>query len=101
MIMIKDIRSYRDGGTIGIWAYINEDEFQKTKLPNTSEDPTITIDFSMPNGTGEWYFDWRKNKEGIKIEDDFFKAKVLRAIRDKIDQEVRYADKILTTITTV
>ena len=100
MIMIKDIRSYRDGGTIGIWAYINEDEFQKTKLPNTSEDPTITIDFSMPNGTGEWYFGW-KNKEGIKIEDDFFKAKVLNAINTKIDKEGKYVDKILTTITTV
>lgn len=98
MILIKDIQSYRDGGTIGIWTIYRIPDFGYTSV--ITDEPTITIDYSMPNGTGEWYLGW-KNKGGKLIEDNIFKAKVLKAIHDKIDQEVKYADKILTTITTV
>lgn len=84
MIIIKKMNTYRDGGSIGIDAWMSSGENEDLKPCN----PLITIDRSFPDGDGEWYNGWKKDG-GSKIEDREFKSKVISAIEDHIAQELR------------
>jgi hypothetical protein len=89
MIIIKKIDTFRDGGSIGIDAWISSTENISLE-PNF---PLITIDLSFPDGGGSWYNGWRR-EGGTKIENEEFKAKVIKAIEEHIARE----QQILNTI---
>ena len=86
-VLIYDIATYRDGGTIGIFCYINSIPKNIKKSPGT--EPTITIDYSISskrdNTEGHWYFGW-KNKGGELIEDSEIKEEVRNAIQEHINR---------------
>jgi hypothetical protein len=96
-VLIYDIGTYLDGGTIGISCYINSIPKNIKKSPGV--EPTITIDYSISskrNGTeGGWYFGW-KNKGGELIEDEEIKDEVKRAIQEHIDRlTILFQNRIL------
>ena len=74
-VIIHNIDTYRDGGTIGIWATIrwNDEKYSHT------DEPTITIDYSISaksqNIEGNWYWGFR-NKGGVLIQNEALKDKV-------------------------
>lgn len=82
-VIIHNIDTYRDGGTVGIWATIcwNDEKYSHTN------EPTITIDYSISskqnNTEGGWYWGW-KNKGGIMIENEELKDKVRYRIHEYI-----------------
>lgn len=83
--IIHDIQLYRDGGTVGIWATIfwNDEKYLHTN------DPTITIDYSISsksnNTEGGWYWGW-KDKGGVLIQNESLKDKVRYEIYQHIDR---------------
>ena len=74
-VIIYNIDTYRDGGTIGIWATIR---WNDEKYSHTNE-PTITIDYSVSsksnNTEGNWYWGW-KDAGGVLILNEALKDKV-------------------------
>lgn len=75
VILIHNIDTYRDGGTVGIWATIR---WNDEKYSHTNE-PTITIDYSISaksqNTEGNWYWGW-KDKGGVLIQNEELKDSV-------------------------
>ena len=84
VILIHNIDTYRDGGTIGIWATIR---WNDEKYPHTNE-PTITIDYSISsksnNTEGGWYLGFKK--DGVLIQNEALKDKVKYEIYQYINR---------------
>ena len=83
-VIIHNIDSYRDGGTVGIWATIR---WNDEKYPHTDE-PTITIDWSISSkrdgSFGKWYWGF-KNKGGVLIQNEELKDAVKYEIYQHIN----------------
>lgn len=90
MLFITKIDTYRDGGTVGIFAIVNLPEFEWCF--NDPIRPWITIDFSIGTATpGTWYHGWKM--DGMMVRDDL-KVRVLKEIQDRISHDQHIYDKI-------
>lgn len=85
MIVIRKIDKYRDGGTIGIEAYVSRNDIEKYGLIESQ--PMITIDYAIGTKTeGHWYNGFR-NKGAKPISDEELKNKVINEIEKMIERE--------------
>ena len=85
MIVIRNIDSCRDGGTITIDAYISKSEMEEYGLEWIN--PLITIDYSIKTTTeGEW-FNGFKSKGGKHITNTKLKNMVIMELEVMIEGE--------------
>ena len=97
VILIHNIDTYRDGGTVGIQATIR---WNDEKYPHTDE-PTITIDYSISskssNIDGGWYLGW-KDKGGVLIQNEALKDAVRYEIYQHLNRLMFLYDNKINNI---
>lgn len=91
MITVRKLDTYKDGGTVGIFAFIHEPDGYCNQ---STDQPSVTVDYAIGTDTpGQWYYGLR-SKGAKLITDEAFKDRVRKAIKDHIFQEVQLSDKI-------
>ena len=92
MVIIRNIDTFRDGGTIAIQAYLSTYDMVKYGLTKTS--PLITIDYASQSETKGKWFNGLKLNGGKEIVDSDFKNKVVNEIEKMIERENFILNKI-------
>ena len=96
MIILRDIDTLRDGGSIIIKLWMTTSDLQKFDMAfDQSGHVTILVDYSSNTSTpGVWY-NGIKYASSKQITNEAFKKEVLKQLDKKIEREQFYLHKLL------
>jgi len=95
MIILREIDTLRDGGSVVMKLWVISSDLQKYNLVTDSGFVTIMVDYSANTDTpGVWYNNL-KQAGGTRIDNEDFKNEVIKQLNRKIEREQFILNKLI------